>query len=923
MSISVTPVGRSRPWGGAFGMAVVVLTATLAACGGSADPPQPAAPVAPPPPVAVAPLITTSPANQTVPAGQTAAFSVVASGTAPLSYQWQRDGAAIAGAVNASYTTPATVAADNAATFSVVVSNSVGNVTSGAATLTVTVPVTLTITLQPASVTVTSGSAASFTVDATCSAGVVAWGWQRSGDGGTTWTNIAGATTASYTLTTAASDNAAQFRAGASCSGQSQNTSAATLTVTAPAAGVTTLSELPIGLAPAAQLSSPAGVVLDGAGVAYLVDSFRNTIRRIATDGTVTTIAGQSSVTGGSTDGTGAAAAFNRPRGIAVGADGTLYVTDTLNHTIRRITAAGAVTTLAGTAGSSGSTDGSGTAARFNLPFGITFGSDGALYVADSANFTIRRVALDGTVTTLAGTAGSSGIADGNGAAARFGLPAGIVGDSSGALYVADQENNTIRKVTIAGATSTIAGNGSTTAADGVGTAAGIPRPGGLALAGGQLYITAFADRISGSNLGQVRLLRLTDGNVVTVAGAGTAAAAAGGQQADGTPGQAIYQFGSYQAGSADAVNRAAVAVAADGVVYVTDPVDDALRTVDVLGFTSTRVYGAIATPNGDGNALPDEAFGDLGLELSLGVDNANHVLVADSGAHDVRSIAVPGAASVVGSVQTIAGLHNRAGQIDAKGTAAQFARPDGVVGTSAGIVFVADTNNSAIRRISADGTVSTYAGMLGVPGSADGAAATARFYQPRGIVLDSAGVLYVADSAGTTIRRVGTDGSVTTIAGAPNTSGFADGTGATARFSQIFGLAIDAAGVIYAADAGNSAIRKISSSGVVTTLAGGPTITGNTTSQGLSNPHGVAVGADGTVYVADTSNNAVRAISPAGVVTTLAGVTADNFTRLGTDSRLGSPTGIAIIDQKTIAVTAARVYGASVFASVYTLTLP
>jgi sugar lactone lactonase YvrE len=321
-----------------------------------------------------------------------------------------------------------------------------------------------------------------------------------------------------------------------------QTSSAATLTVTTAPSGGLNLTELTPGLAPPAAFNTPSGIVIDGAGVVYVADSSSNSIRRLTTDGIVSTVAGGSASTSGA-DGTGVSASFNHPRGIAIAADGTLYVTDSLNHTVRKIAAGGVVTTLAGVAGTAGATDGSGAAARFNTPFGITVGSDGALYVADSMNFTIRRVTTAGVVTTIAGTAGSAGTTDGSGAAARFGLPAGIVADGTGALYVSDQENNTVRKVTQAGATTTLAGNGSTTALDAVGTAAGLPHPSGMAFSNGDLYLTAVSEAAIGGDLGQVRKIVLADASVHTLAGVGTHAAAPATPQADGPAASAKFIF--------------------------------------------------------------------------------------------------------------------------------------------------------------------------------------------------------------------------------------------------------------------------------------------------------------------------------------------------------------------------------------------
>src|SRR3954467_1472404 len=173
----------------------------------------------------------------------------------------------------------------------------------------------------------------------------------------------------------------------------------------------------------------------------------------------------------GSADGVGSDARFYFPGYSAIDAAGNIYVTDTLNNTIRKISTAGTVTTFAGRAGESGSADGSLTTARFNSPNGITFDSGGNLFVADYGNNIIRKITAAGVVSTIAGSAGVSGSADGTGSTARFNGPQGIAVDANGNVYVTDRKNATVRKISSAGAVSTIAGlAGFTGSANGVGT---------------------------------------------------------------------------------------------------------------------------------------------------------------------------------------------------------------------------------------------------------------------------------------------------------------------------------------------------------------------------------------------------------------------------------------------------------------------
>lgn len=211
------------------------------------------------------------------------------------------------------------------------------------------------------------------------------------------------------------------------------------------------------GTGTAARFNEPTGLALDNAGNLYVADRRNDQIRKVVvTTGEVTTVA--SPIFGGSKV---IKADFRRPAGVALDSEGNLYVADTNNNAIRKVVVAtGAVTTLAGTAGVSGSSDGTGAAALFRAPLGMVSDKAGNLYVADLFNHAIRRIEVStGVVTTLAGTLGVLGSADGTGVAARFNRPAGVALDSAGNLYVAEQSNHTIRKVVIAtGEVTTLAG---------------------------------------------------------------------------------------------------------------------------------------------------------------------------------------------------------------------------------------------------------------------------------------------------------------------------------------------------------------------------------------------------------------------------------------------------------------------------------
>jgi sugar lactone lactonase YvrE len=277
----------------------------------------------------------------------------------------------------------------------------------------------------------------------------------------------------------------------------------------------------------AASFYFPNGITVDSSGNLFVTDSGNNTVRKITAAGVVTTFAGTAGLSG-STDATGAAARFNNPKGIAADSSGNVFVVDSGNHTIRKITAAGVVTTFAGSAGLTGSTNATGTLARFLLPSRITADASGNLYVTDSGNQTIRKITAAAVVTTLAGTAGVVGSVDGLGAAASFNNPKGITVDGSLNVYVSDSGNHTIRKITITGAVTTLAGTaGSLGSSDGVGPAARFNNPNAIAMdTSGNVAVVDVGNHIIRkiTTAGVVTTIIGSAGNIGSTDGIGTSA---------------------------------------------------------------------------------------------------------------------------------------------------------------------------------------------------------------------------------------------------------------------------------------------------------------------------------------------------------------------------------------------------------------
>jgi len=637
----------------------------------------------------------------------------------------------------------------------------------------------------------------------------------------------------------------------------------------------TTLAGAPPSLTPIAPLSHPYDVAVDASGNLYISDAFNYVIRKLTPAGEMTVLAGTIG-SHGSADGSGAAARFDYPEGIAVDRSGNVYVADWGIHAIRKITPSGDVTTFAGSAGNPGTADGPGNVARFTFPSGVATDVAGSVYVADSGNQTIRKITPQGVVTTIAGSPGIEGTADGIGSAAHFDFPDGLALDSAGNIYVADAINNAIRKITPSGQVTTLAGSkGSQGSADGRGSAAMFNAPRDIAIdASGVIYV---ADEFNNT------IRRVTAaGDVTTFAGQSGAEGALDGV---GTSARFNDPWG--------------LGIDLLGNLYVADRGNNAIREISPQGLVTT--LGSLAVREGSADGFGTNAR--FHSPHGIAVDRLGNVFVADLLNHTIRKIAS------TGEVTTFAGTAGVSGDADGVGAAARFDGPTAIAIDASGNLFVVDEFNYTIRKITPSAEVTTYAGFPGARGSADGPRASARFNFPEGIAVDTLGNIYVADTDNETIRMISASGNVITLAGSTGLRGTADGFRSAARFDNPEGLAVDSAGNVYVADELNGSIRKIAVSGDVTTFAGltgqQGAADGNGANARFQAPIGIAFDSSGTMFVSDAGNDIIRKVTPSRDVVTIGGVarSSGDVDGAGPNARFKSVSGIAVDANGTIYV--------------------
>jgi sugar lactone lactonase YvrE len=303
-------------------------------------------------------------------------------------------------------------------------------------------------------------------------------------------------------------------------------------------------------------------------------------------------------------------------------------------------------------------------------------------------------------------------------------------------------------------------------------------------------------------------------------------------------------------------------------------------------------ITGGTGNTGGNGSTTDSTSIITFSSPDDVAVDASGNLYIVDYGNNLIRKI------TPAGVVSTLAG-NGTAGAVDATGALASFNGPAGIAVDVAGNLYVADSGNNLIRKITSSGVVTTLAGTRATADTSNSVNAESVFLGPSSVAVDASGNVYVANSGYNTINKVSPAGVVTTLAGNAN-SGSADGVGANATFNNPTGVALDGSGNVYVADFLNSMIRKVTPGGTVTTLAGSPDTVGSVNGTGASAlfyfPNSLAVDASGNVLVTDDINNLIREVSPAGVVTTVAGSGAKGSANgVGTAASFNDPSGIAV----------------------------
>lgn len=609
---------------------------------------------------------------------------------------------------------------------------------------------------------------------------------------------------------------------------------------------------------PATQASfqQPQAVVVDGGHNAFVTDRAAHRIRRISSSGTISTIAG-TGISGYSGDGGPASAAMiSFPTGITLDPSGNLVFADGGNSRVRKIERTGKISTIAGNGVFGYSGDGGpATQGSLEQPWGVTYDSAGNLYISDASACVVRKVDTHGTITTYAGN-GTCGFSGDKGPATQASLnfPTGVITDPARNLYVSDLNNHRVRRVNSAGAITTIAGNGQPgfSGDGGPATQAAINNPGGLGYQSGVLYI--------GGNAGKSRVRMVSNGTINTFAGSGYG-----------------YDGDNHDPLSTQFANPAGVLPLAGGLFGFADRFNARVRLLS--GGVIKTVGGGYL---GDGSVATSAALVE---PENVAFDTHGNAYVADADGNRIRKVDTKGKITTVAGTG-VSGYTNDGGLA----TQAELDFPYGVAVDASGNIFIADNFNGVIRKVDTAGTINTFA-------------TNPNFFSLQTLALDRMGNLFAVDSSTCVVWKIDGSGNATVVAGVEFVCGYNGDNiqAATAQLNTPYGIAFDSHGNLYIADSNNNRVRRVNSSGVITTVVGDGNCgyagdNGPPTSAEICFPQGVVI-AGGTMYIADTSNLRIRKVG-GNIITTYAGTGIQGYNGNGLaalSTNLDDPVAVAV----------------------------
>ena len=607
-------------------------------------------------------------------------------------------------------------------------------------------------------------------------------------------------------------------------------------------------------------VKNPNRVAQDGAGNLYFTDGNNHSIWEVNTSGDVTRVAGIGTSGFSGDGGPALLAQFNNPQGLFIDSSRNIYVADTQNNRVRRISVAtGMVSTVAGTgtAGSAGD-GGPATSAQLRSPGNIALDGQGNLLIADTGNNKIRKVsASTSTISTIAGTGVAGYNGDNiNGTTAQLNQPSDVCPDPSGNIFIADTQNHLVRKINTSGVISRIAGTPQSpgnSGDNGSGLSARLNQPNGLSL-----DQTATELYVADTRNNRVRRVHLTSGNIHAYAGNGYVG------WVDGYGSNAEFDL------------PEDVLMTASGTAYVADSMNCTLRTVDTNQWVSTLAVAPGTGLNSPSKVAAYYSASAQTVYLYIADTSNNRIRKFDTTANTLVTVAGTGTAGYWGD--------------GGAATSAALNGPQGIAVDGSGNIYFSDTQNCIIRKIDTYGNITRVMGQPNKCSFADGAANSAMFNDPQGLFVTSSGDIYVADTNNHALRKLH-GGIVSTVAGMATKSGYTgDGGAATsARLKFPTGVYVDGSNNIYIADTWNGVIRTINTSLVISTVPG---------ATGFGWPTDVYADSAGNLIVADSQNNGLYRVT-AGVAKVLAGVpnnqgfNGDNIP--AASAQMNSPSGIAV----------------------------